>query len=149
MEDTQDIVDGLKEINESEELKPAFEGKLIDAISDFFMSNTSWLIYKTFAEGRELDESFWEDNLSNSILLHNREGIDKDMLVVQIREATEAGYVTLANVLEDDEDEWEQLKAMNILAFDVTDSGREYIMPYIKDKLIDHFNSIITKIKEI
>jgi len=125
------------------------EGKLIDAIADFFMGNTTWLIYKTFAEGRELDEQFWDEHLSSSIILHNREGIDKDMLIVQIREATENGYVTLANVLEEDEDEWEQLKAMNMIVFDVTEAGRDYIMPYIKDKLIEHFEGIINKVKLI
>lgn len=133
----------------SEELKPLFEGKLIDTIADFFMANTTWLIYKTFASGQELDEKFWDENLSDSILLNVIDGIDKDMLIVQIREATEGGYVTLANVLEEDEDDWEQLKAMNILAFDITESGREYILPYIKNKLIEHFSGIIEKVDKI
>lgn len=126
------------------------KGKLIDAIGTFFLSNTTWLIYKTFAEGKDLDDSFWDEHLSDSIMLTTKPNtIDKDMLIGQIREATDAGYVTLANVLEEDEDEWEQLKSMNVLAFDITESGLEYIKPFIKDKLIEHFDGIITKVKEL
>lgn len=126
------------------------EGKLIDSISKFFMNNTSWLIYKTFSEGKELNEDFWKENLSDSIMLTTQPNtVDKDMLIIQIREATEGGYVTLANVLEEDEDEWEQLKAMNILAFDITEKGFDYIKPFIKDKLIEHFKGIIDKVKEM
>ena len=135
---------------EKEEVKTSgIEGRLIDAIAKFFMGNTTWLIYKTFAEGKDLDDNFWDENLTDSILLSNREGVDKDMLIVQIREATDAGYLTLANVLEEDEDEWEQMKAMNILAFDITPEGLAYIKPFIKDKLIEHFDGIITKVKEM
>lgn len=132
----------------SEEKLKEMEGKLIDNIGDFFLSNTAWLIYKTFSGGEELDDNFWEENLSASILLRAT-GIDKDMLIVQIREATEAGFVTLSNVLDEDKDEWDQLKSMDILAFDITEEGRNYIMPYIKTKLIEHFDGIITKINAI
>jgi len=154
MEDVENISKGLKEIvddlepsKEVEKTHPLMEKKLIDSISLFFMNNTSWMIYKTFAEGGELDANFWDENLSSSILLSNKEGIDKDMLIVQIREATDGGLLTLANVLEEDEDEWEQLKSMNILAFDITEKGREYIMPFIKAKLTEHFEGIIGKVK--
>lgn len=125
------------------------EGRLIDAIAKFFMDNAAWNIYKTFSEGKELDKDFWDDNLSNSILLHNREGVDKDILIVQIREATEEGYLTLSNVEEKDEGNWELLKSMDVLAFDITEDGIAYIKPFIKDKLVEHFQGIIDKVKEI
>jgi len=133
----------------SEEKIVGIKGRLIDAIAEFFMSNTTWNIYKTFAEGSELDVDFWDENLSNSILLHNREGVDKDILIVQIREASDEGYLVNTNVLKDDEDEWEQLKSMGLLAFDITEKGLDYIKPFIKDKLVEHFEGIITKVKEI
>lgn len=138
------------EITELEPKTSGIKGKLIDAIGDFFMNNTTWLIYKTFAEGNELDDSFWDEHLSDSIVLSTKPNtIDKDMLIVQIREATDAGYLTLANVLEEDEDQWEQLKSMNVLAFDITKDGMQYIKPFIKDKLVSHFEGIIEKVKEL
>jgi len=133
----------------SEDKIIGIKGRLIDAIADFFMSNTAWNIYKTFSEGGELDDDFWDENLSSSIMLHNREGVDKDILIGQIRQATDEGHLMNSNVLKEDEDQWEQLKSMDLIAFDITEKGLKYIKPFIKDKLVEHFDGIITKVKEI
>lgn len=129
---------------------PLMHTKLIDYIADFFMGNAAWLIYKTFASGKSLDKQFWDDNLSDSIVLLVEEGsIDKTMLIFQVREATDAGLLEHNNMAEDDEDEWEQMKSMGMIVFTITERGRDYIMPYITNKLVEHFEGIIDKIKEL
>ena len=119
------------------------EQKLIDNISEFFLNNFSWNIYKNFIEGDEITKEYFLKHMEHPLALIGKKGIEKDMLNIQIKEAQDEGYI------EGYETENVDLNSMNAMVFDITDKGKEYIIPYIKDKLKSHYQELINTIEKI
>lgn len=117
--------------------------KLIEYIAEFFMNTFSWTIYKNFLENMEIDREYFYAQMDQPLLLMVPPGIDRDMLDVQIKEAQEEGYI------KDYEIDNEVISAAGALVFDITDKGREFLVPYIKDKLKEHYTELLVKIDSI
>lgn len=120
---------------------PQISNKLINKVSERFVGDFAWHIYKSFVANEPLEKEFFYANIE-SLALIIPPSVERDMILIDVKEAAENGFI-----------EYEEMSpienAVDAIIFDLTDKGKEYIFPYVKRSLVDHFSFLVEYIESI
>lgn len=120
------------------------EEKLIEKVSQLFMKDISWNVFESHVSEDEIDKETFTNRFNIPLAINFESGVEKDMLKVQIEEARDEGYIEIPEEMDDVIDQM-----TGIMVFDLTEKGREFILPYVKDKLVEEYRKVIDKINSI
>lgn len=116
------------------------EGALVDHIVKFYVNSVAYNLYAEASKGN-IDPNFFDDLLSETIVINGLQGSMKDILTVQIKEAVADGYLNV-----EDEDD---LGAYQAIPIDLSEKGKAYIITEVIKGMTDHFQNVIDKVNDI
>ena len=84
------------------------EKTLVNHIVDFYVGSVAYNLYSEATKG-DIDTSFFHDMLSQTIMISGLQGSMKDIIMVQVKEAIDDGYLNV-----EDEDDLSNFSAIPI-----------------------------------
>jgi len=121
------------------------EKKFTETVTDFLMGESYRRILST--EPDNINQELLDDIFDNPVVLifnTQQDDVHKDMIIVQMKEAFEEGYIHGLG----EEGDFLDL-SMNVRPFDFTDKGKEYFTLLLKSKIEEKVNKVLEAVKAL